>query len=97
MAPAPGLRCLMTDSISATLALTQELVARPSLTPADAGCQDLIAARLERLGCRIERLRYGQVENLWAVLGEHNPVLCFAGHTDVVPTGPLAEEAKKTR
>ncbi len=66
-------------------------MARASVTPSDAGCQDLIAARLERLGCRIERLRYGQVDNLWAVLGEGNPVLCFAGHTDVVPAGPRAE------
>jgi succinyl-diaminopimelate desuccinylase len=76
--------------MSATVALTQELIARPSVTPADAGCQELIAARLERLGCRIERLRYGQVDNLWAVLGQGGPVLCFAGHTDVVPPGPLA-------
>jgi succinyl-diaminopimelate desuccinylase len=76
--------------MSATLALTQELIARPSVTPDDAGCQELIAARLEKLGGRIERLRYGQVDNLWAVLGQGQPVLCFAGHTDVVPTGPLA-------
>ena len=76
--------------MSATLALTQELIARPSLTPDDAGCQELIAARLEPLGCRVERLRYGRVDNLWAVLGQGRPVLCFAGHTDVVPTGPLA-------
>jgi succinyl-diaminopimelate desuccinylase len=76
--------------MSSTIALTKELIARPSLTPDDAGCQDLIAARLERLGCRIERLRYGAVDNLWAVLGQGGPMLCFAGHTDVVPTGPRA-------
>jgi succinyl-diaminopimelate desuccinylase len=76
--------------MSATLALTQELIARPSVTPVDAGCQELIAARLERLGFRIERLRYGLVDNLWAVLGQGGPMLCFAGHTDVVPAGPLA-------
>ncbi len=76
--------------MSATIALTQELIARPSLTPDDAGCQELIAGRLQKLGCRIERLRYGAVDNLWAVLGQGGPMLCFAGHTDVVPTGPLA-------
>ena len=76
--------------MSATVALTQELIARPSVTPADAGCQELIAARLQAIGCRIEHLRYGAVDNLWAVLGDGKPTLCFAGHTDVVPTGPLA-------
>lgn len=76
--------------MSATVALTQELIARPSLTPADCGCQELIATRLEQLGCRIERLRYGTVENLWAVRGKDSPLLCFAGHTDVVPSGPVA-------
>lgn len=74
--------------MSSTIALTQDLISRPSLTPEDAGCQELIAARLEKLGCRIERLRYGQVDNLWAVVGQDGPMLCFAGHTDVVPSGP---------
>jgi succinyl-diaminopimelate desuccinylase len=77
--------------MSETLALTLDLLARPSLTPADAGCQDVIASRLERIGFRVERLRYGNVENLWALRGNGAPVLCFAGHTDVVPTGPLEE------
>ncbi len=77
------------NSMSATVALTQELISRASVTPTDAGCQQLIAERLAKLGCRIEHLRYGQVDNLWAVLGEAPPVLCFAGHTDVVPAGPL--------
>jgi succinyl-diaminopimelate desuccinylase len=77
--------------MTATLALTQELLARPSVTPADEGCQDLIAARLAALGFRIEKLRYGSVDNLWAVHGEGSPVLCLAGHTDVVPTGPLED------
>jgi succinyl-diaminopimelate desuccinylase len=76
---------------SETLSLTQELISRMSLTPADGGCQDLIALRLERLGFTIERLRFGEVENLWAVRGSAAPVLCFAGHTDVVPTGPLEQ------
>ncbi|MGH8143800.1 MAG: succinyl-diaminopimelate desuccinylase [Steroidobacteraceae bacterium] len=75
----------------ATLELTQNLIARPSVTPADEGCQQLIAARLEALGFRVERLHYGNVDNLWARRGSGGPVLCFAGHTDVVPTGPLEE------
>ena len=77
--------------MSKTLALTQDLLSRASLTPADEGCQDLIAGRLEQLGFRTERLRYGNVDNLWAVRGTAAPVLCFAGHTDVVPTGPLTQ------
>jgi succinyl-diaminopimelate desuccinylase len=77
--------------MSATLELTQELMTRASVTPADEGCQDLMAARLSRLGFEVERLRYGNVENLWARRGPPGPVLCFAGHTDVVPTGPLEE------
>jgi succinyl-diaminopimelate desuccinylase len=77
--------------MSATLDLTRELISRNSVTPADAGCQDLMAARLAASGFRIEKLPYGNVENLWAVRGDARPVLCLAGHTDVVPTGPLEE------
>src|SRR5450631_3475075 len=77
--------------MSATLDLTMDLIARNSVTPADEGCQEVMAARLERCGFRIERLRYGSVDNLWAQRGKDTPVLCFAGHTDVVPTGPLHE------
>jgi len=77
--------------MSETLALTLDLLARASLTPVDAGCQDVIATRLERIGFRVEKLRYGNVDNLWAIRGNGSPVLCFAGHTDVVPTGPLEE------
>ena len=77
--------------MSATLELTEELIRRASVTPADEGCQALLAARLERLGFRIEHLRYGNVDNLWARRGSKQPVLCFAGHTDVVPTGPREE------
>jgi succinyl-diaminopimelate desuccinylase len=77
--------------ISATVALTQELIARPSVTPADNGCQDLMIQRLERAGFTIERLPFGNVQNFWARRGSKGPVLCFAGHTDVVPTGPLEE------
>src|SRR5689334_23837479 len=77
--------------MSTTLELTQDLISRRSVTPADEGCQDVISRRLEALGFRIKRLRYGIVDNLWARRGTEGPVLCFAGHTDVVPTGPLEE------
>lgn len=76
---------------SAVLDLTCDLIARNSVTPADAGCQRVMAERLAALGFTIETLRFGNVENLWARRGEASPVLCFAGHTDVVPTGPLEE------
>jgi succinyl-diaminopimelate desuccinylase len=77
--------------MSATLELTHDLIARASVTPADEGCQDLMASRLSQMGFRVERLRYGNVDNLWARRGDGGPLLCFAGHTDVVPTGPLEE------
>jgi len=80
-----------TLAMPATLELTRDLIARPSVTPADEGCQQVIAARLEALCFQVERLRYGNVDNLWARRGQGGPVLCFAGHTDVVPTGPLEE------
>lgn len=73
---------------SPTLALARELIARPSVTPDDAGCLELIAARLEPLGFTIERIDTGGVCNLWARRGSAAPVLCLAGHTDVVPPGP---------
>jgi succinyl-diaminopimelate desuccinylase len=72
-----------------TLALAVELLKRHSLTPDDAGCQDIVAARLEKLGFHIERMNHNGVDNLWARLGASAPLVCFAGHTDVVPTGPL--------
>jgi succinyl-diaminopimelate desuccinylase len=74
--------------LSQVLELTRALVERASITPEDAGCQALMIARLEALGFRIERMRFGEVDNFWARLGEQRPLLCFAGHTDVVPTGP---------
>lgn len=74
-----------------TLALARELIARPSVTPDDAGCLDILGRRLQVLGFRCERLDSGPVSNLWAVHGESGPLLCFAGHTDVVPTGPAAQ------
>ncbi|MHB1373740.1 MAG: succinyl-diaminopimelate desuccinylase [Thauera sp.] len=72
----------------ATFALACELIARPSVTPQDAGCLDLIADRLRPLGFTLERIDVGGVCNLWARRGTAAPVLCFAGHTDVVPPGP---------
>ena len=75
--------------MSATLELARELIRRRSLTPDDAGCQDVMIARLEKLGFRIERMRFGDVDNFWARRGTVSPVVCFAGHTDVVPTGPI--------
>jgi succinyl-diaminopimelate desuccinylase len=72
-----------------TLALAVELLKRHSLTPDDAGCQDIVAARLKALGFHIERMNHNGVDNLWARLGTSAPLVCFAGHTDVVPTGPL--------
>jgi succinyl-diaminopimelate desuccinylase len=77
--------------MSATLDLTHDLIARASVTPADEGCQELMAGRLTSIGFQVERLRYGNVDNLWARRGNGAPLLCFAGHTDVVPTGPLDE------
>ena len=77
----------MTDALE----LTRALIACPSVTPADAGCQALMTERLAASGFRIETLQFGSVTNLWARRGDAHPVLCFAGHTDVVPTGPLEE------
>ena len=74
---------------SATFELARELISRVSITPNDGGCQALLAQRLARLGFTIEHLRYGDVDNLWARRGSTKPLICFAGHTDVVPTGPL--------
>ncbi|MDA8094548.1 MAG: succinyl-diaminopimelate desuccinylase [Betaproteobacteria bacterium] len=72
-----------------TLELACALIERRSLTPEDAGCQELLIARLEKLGFAIERLRFGSVDNLWARRNQTAPLVCFAGHTDVVPTGPV--------
>jgi succinyl-diaminopimelate desuccinylase len=68
--------------------LLQELVKRRSVTPDDAGCQEILADRLHRLGFACETMQFGDVTNLWARRGDKAPVLCFAGHTDVVPPGP---------
>jgi len=71
------------------LEFTQQLISRRSVTPDDAGCQKLIAERLAASGFACEEIRCGAVTNLWARRGDASPLLCFAGHTDVVPTGPL--------
>ena len=76
------------DAADDVLALTRELIARPSVTPEDAGCQALIARRLTAAGFRCESLRFGDVDNLWAVHGTDGPTLVLLGHTDVVPPGP---------
>lgn len=70
--------------------LACDLIRRRSVTPEDAGCLPLIGARLERAGFRVEHLRYGEVDNLWAAHGATGPTLMFLGHTDVVPSGPEA-------
>ena len=75
------------DEQDATLALTRELIARRSVTPDDAGCQDSMMARLEQVGFSVEPLRFGEVDNFWATRGTSGPLLVFAGHTDVVPPG----------
>jgi succinyl-diaminopimelate desuccinylase len=77
------------SSNAPTLDLARELIARRSQTPDDAGCQDLLGKRLAKSGFRCESLVANGVSNLWARRGEARPIVCFAGHTDVVPSGPL--------
>ena len=79
------------SSLTPTLGLAMELMARASVTPDDAGCQALIRARLEALGFACESIDCGEVSNLWARNGNQGPVFAFAGHTDVVPTGPESQ------
>ena len=74
---------------SATLDLSLQLLRQPSVTPVDHNCQNLMAERLEKIGFKIESMRFDDVDNLWARKGTKAPVFCFAGHTDVVPTGNL--------
>ncbi len=75
--------------MTATLDLAKQLISIPSVTPNDLGCQKIIADRLNAIGFDIENLRYGEVDNLWARHGDQSPLFVFAGHTDVVPTGPV--------
>ena len=75
--------------MSSTLDLTLQLVSRPSVSPHDGGCQELLIARLEAIGFAVERMRFAEVDNFWAVRRSGaGPLFCFAGHTDVVPPGP---------
>lgn len=76
--------------MSETLSLLEALIRRESVTPHDAGCQDLLAARLTKLGFNDERLNFADTQNLWLRKGQQAPLFVFLGHTDVVPTGPLA-------
>jgi succinyl-diaminopimelate desuccinylase len=85
--PPAGAALLM----SKTLQLTQDLLARASVSPTDGGCQALMIERLQAIGFEVESLRFGPVDNFWAKRGTTGPVFCFAGHTDVVPTGPLED------
>jgi succinyl-diaminopimelate desuccinylase len=83
------------STLSPTLALACELIERRSVTPEDAGCQTLMRQRLEAIGFDCQTLIFDEgghpIENLWAIRGDSGPILCFAGHTDVVPTGPESE------
>jgi succinyl-diaminopimelate desuccinylase len=79
----------MTDVDDPALELARELIRKPSVTPDDHGCQQIVEDLLKGWGFRTESMRFGEVDNLWARRGDTEPVLCFAGHTDVVPPGPL--------
>ena len=74
---------------SPTVELAMQLITQPSVTPTDAGCQAIMIERLQTHGFSVKNLRFGDVDNFWAVHGDSGPIFCFAGHTDVVPTGPL--------
>jgi succinyl-diaminopimelate desuccinylase len=78
---------------SPTIELAQALIRRASVTPEDEGCQSLMIERLEKLDFTIHRLRFGEVDNFWAIRGDSGPIFAFAGHTDVVPTGDASEWA----
>ncbi len=78
-------------SHSGTIELARALIAKASVTPLDAGCQPLLAARLSAIGFQCEPMNFEDVSNLWAIRGDAKPLMVFAGHTDVVPTGPLEQ------
>ncbi|NDC89002.1 MAG: succinyl-diaminopimelate desuccinylase [Bacteroidetes bacterium] len=80
-----------TIETAAIQTLTEALIRAPSVTPHDAGCLDLLGARLAALGFQLERMDHDGVSNLWATWGTHGPLVCFAGHTDVVPVGHLED------
>ena len=77
----------MTETQS--LELAKALISRPSVTPDDQNCQQLLAERLQKIGFAVEELHFGDTKNVWLRRGTQAPVFCFAGHTDVVPTGPV--------
>lgn len=77
----------MTETQS--LELAKALISRPSVTPDDQNCQQLLAERLQKIGFAVEELHFGNTKNIWLCRGTQAPVFCFAGHTDVVPTGPV--------
>lgn len=81
----------MTETQS--LELAKELISRPSVTPDDQNCQQLLAKRLQKIGFAVEELHFGDTKNVWLRRGTQAPVFCFAGHTDVVPTGPVEKWA----
>ena len=77
----------MTETQS--LELAKALISRPSVTPDDRDCQKLLAERLHKIGFAAEELHFGDTKNIWLRRGTKAPVVCFTGHTDVVPTGPV--------
>ena len=77
--------------MSSTLDFARDLIRQPSVTPDDAGCQDLIAEALQPAGFKAEFLTFGEVRNVWLRRGQVDPLMVFAGHTDVVPTGPIEQ------
>lgn len=77
----------MNDSLS----LAKQLLAEPSITPDDKNCQAILIERLKAMGFRVEPLPFGRTKNFWARLGTQSPVVCFAGHTDVVPAGDFTQ------
>lgn len=85
----PAFKQLSEEQLSETVKLAADLIRIPSVTPDDMGCNQLMIDRLSALGFVVEPMRFGNVNNFWARLGTQSPVLCFAGHTDVVPAGPL--------
>lgn len=85
------------DQRQRVLRYAQTLMARPSVTPEDGGCQTWMAERLQQIGFTVTPLPAGGVENFWAIRGESGPIFCFAGHTDVVPPGPREAKEKKIK